>query len=131
LTFTLLYFTLVSRGTARGTLYQYTGCVQFIGLEQSLWKSFVILYRHRRRSESRADIETLRTLMSVCGEWRQMLVSDLLSRLKTLVAKGMSVSLILLLRSFNGRFSRTTWVSRHQKSRTILVKPVWIYWSKK
>jgi len=29
--------------------------------------------------------------------------------------------LILLLR----------WVSRHQKRRTILVKPIWIYWSKR
>jgi len=34
------------------------------------------------------------------------------------------------LHSFNGLFSRTTQVSRHQKSRTILVKPIWIYWSK-
>jgi len=39
--------------------------------------------------------------------------------------------LLLLLHSFNGLFSRTTWVSRHQKSRTILVKPIWIYWSKR
>jgi len=28
-------------------------------------------------------------------------------------------------------FSRTTWASRHQKSRTILVKPIWVYWSKR
>jgi len=28
-------------------------------------------------------------------------------------------------------FSRTTWVSWHQKSRTILVKRIWIYWSKR
>jgi len=34
--------------------------------------------------------------------------------------------LLLLLHSLNGLFSRTTWVSRHQKSRTILVKPIWI-----
>jgi len=40
-------------------------------------------------------------------------------------------SLLLLLHSFNGQFSRTTWVSWHQKSRTILVKPIWIYWSKR
>jgi len=37
----------------------------------------------------------------------------------------------VLLHSFNGLFSRTTWVSRHQKSRIILVKPIWIYWSKR
>jgi len=36
---------------------------------------------------------------------------------------------IILLCPFNGLFSRTTWVSWHQKSRTILVKPIWIYWS--
>jgi len=36
-----------------------------------------------------------------------------------------------LLHSFNGLFSRTTWVSRHQKNRTILVKPIWIYCSKR
>jgi len=35
------------------------------------------------------------------------------------------------LHSFSDLFSRTTWVSRHQKSRTILVKPIWIYWSKR
>jgi len=42
--------------------------------------------------------------------------------------------LLLLLYSFNGLFSRTTWVSRasrHQKSWTILVKPIWIYYSKR
>jgi len=39
--------------------------------------------------------------------------------------------LILLLCSFNGLFSRTTWVSQNQKSRTILAKPIWIYWSKR
>jgi len=39
--------------------------------------------------------------------------------------------LLLLLHSFNGLFSRTTWVRRHQKSRTILIKPNWIYWSKR
>jgi len=33
----------------------------------------------------------------------------------------------VLLHSFNGLFSRTTLVSWHQKSRTILVKPIWIY----
>ena len=38
--------------------------------------------------------------------------------------------LLLLLHLFNGLFSRTSWVSRHQKSRTILVKPNWIYCSK-
>jgi len=32
---------------------------------------------------------------------------------------------------FNGLFSRTAWESWHQKSRTILVKPIWIYWSKR
>jgi len=37
---------------------------------------------------------------------------------------------VKLLHSFNGLFSRTTWVSRHQKSRTILVKPIWIYWTR-
>jgi len=37
----------------------------------------------------------------------------------------------LLLHSFNGLFSRTNLVSRHQKSRTILVKPIWTYWSKR
>jgi len=36
------------------------------------------------------------------------------------------------LHLFNGLFSSTTWVSRHQKSRTILVKKlIWIYWSKR
>jgi len=39
--------------------------------------------------------------------------------------------LLLLLYSFNGLFSRTTWVSWHQKSTTILVKLIWIYWSKR
>ena len=28
-------------------------------------------------------------------------------------------------------YSRTTWVSQHQKSRTILIKPIGIYWSKR
>jgi len=37
----------------------------------------------------------------------------------------------LLLHSFNSLFSRTTWVYRHQRSRTILVRPIWIYWSKR
>jgi len=52
--------------------------------------------------------------------------------------KGMDPKLFLTtvcttttLHSFNGLFSRTAWVSRHQKSRTILVKPIWIYWSKR
>jgi len=35
------------------------------------------------------------------------------------------------LHLFNGPFSRATWVSRHHKSRTILGKPIWIYWSKR
>ena len=35
-----------------------------------------------------------------------------------------------ILHSFNGLFSRTTCISQHQKSRTILVKPIWIYWSR-
>ena len=34
--------------------------------------------------------------------------------------------LLLLLRPFNGLFSRTSWVSRHQKG-----KPLWIFWSKR
>jgi len=38
--------------------------------------------------------------------------------------------LLLLLHSFNGLFCRTTRVSEKQKSRTIL-KPIWIYWSKR
>jgi len=40
-------------------------------------------------------------------------------------------ALLLLLHLFNGLFSRTTWLSQHQKSITILVKPIWIYWSKR
>jgi len=44
---------------------------------------------------------------------------------------GDVVLLHYTLHSFNGLLSRTTWVSRHQKSRIILVKPIWIYWSKK
>ena len=39
--------------------------------------------------------------------------------------------LLLLLHLFNSLFLKTTWVSRRQKSRTILVKPIWIYWSKR
>jgi len=39
--------------------------------------------------------------------------------------------LLLLIHSFNGLFWRTTWVSWHQKRRIILVKPIWIYWSKR
>jgi len=39
--------------------------------------------------------------------------------------------LLLLLHSFNSLFSRTTWVSQHEKSRIILVKPIWISWSKR
>ena len=35
-----------------------------------------------------------------------------------------------LVHSFNGLFSRTILVSQHQKSRTIMVKPISIYWSK-
>jgi len=35
------------------------------------------------------------------------------------------------LHSFNSLFSRTTRVSRHQKSRTILVQPISIYWRKR
>jgi len=31
----------------------------------------------------------------------------------------------------NSLFSRTIWISRHQKSRTILVKPIWIFSSKR
>ena len=38
---------------------------------------------------------------------------------------------LLLLHLFNGPFSRITRVSRHQKSRTILVQSIWIYWSKR
>jgi len=47
----------------------------------------------------------------------------------TQLAKGVSTCklLLLLLHSFNALFSRTTRVSWHQKSRTILVKPIWIY----
>jgi len=41
------------------------------------------------------------------------------------------IILLLLLQSFNGLFSRTTQVSRHQKSRTILAKSISIYWSKR
>jgi len=44
---------------------------------------------------------------------------------------SIQILLVLLLHSFNGLSSRTTWVSRHQKSRTIPVKPIWIYWSKR
>jgi len=36
----------------------------------------------------------------------------------------------IILHSFNGLF-QDSWVSRHQKSRTILVKPIWNYWSKR
>ena len=32
---------------------------------------------------------------------------------------------------YYGLISRTTRVSWHQKSTTILVKPIWIYWSKR
>jgi len=39
--------------------------------------------------------------------------------------------LLLLLHSFNSLFSRTTRLNQHQKIRTILVKPIWIYWSKR
>jgi len=39
-------------------------------------------------------------------------------------------SILLLVHSFNGLFSRTTWVSLHQRSRTILVKPILIYWAR-
>jgi len=35
--------------------------------------------------------------------------------------KFLLLLLLLLLHLFNGLFSRTTWVTRHQKSRTILV----------
>jgi len=54
---------------------------------------------------------------------------------KTFYSRNMtsirSYKISLQLHSFNGLLSRTTWVSRHQKSRTILVKPIWIYWSKR
>jgi len=40
-------------------------------------------------------------------------------------------STVLLLHSFNGFFSRTTWVIRHKKRRTIIGRPIWIYWSKR
>jgi len=36
-----------------------------------------------------------------------------------------------LKKETEGLFSRTAQVSRHQKSRTILIKPLWIYWSKR
>ena len=62
-----------------------------MGLEQTLLKSFVMFYRRRRQSKSRADIETLTTLMSVCDYWRR-LVDKLLSQLKALVIKGMPLS---------------------------------------
>ena len=51
-----------------------------------------------------------------------------LCRLTGVVLKR-PLSVCTTAHSFNGLFSRTTWVSRHQKSRTILVKPTWIYWS--
>jgi len=38
---------------------------------------------------------------------------------------------LILLNSFNNLISRRTWVRRHYKSRTILVKPIWIYWTKR
>jgi len=36
------------------------------------------------------------------------------------IVKPSTQSIITLLHPFNGRFSRTTWVSQHQKGRTIL-----------
>jgi len=54
-----------------------------------------------------------------------------LNKCTWLVTAATLLLLLLLLHSFNGLFSRTTQVSRHQKSRTILVKPIWIYWSKR
>jgi len=45
--------------------------------------------------------------------------------------QGQSINGRLLLHSFNGLCSRTTWVSQHQKSRIIMVKLIWIYWSKR
>jgi len=37
----------------------------------------------------------------------------------------------LYIHLFNSLFCKTTWVSRDRKSRTILVKPIWFYWSKR
>jgi len=67
-------------------------------LEKSLLKSFVVMYRHRRKLSSRADVVTLSTLMSVCHDWRQG-VSRLLSQLKALVVAGESFSLHIPLTS--------------------------------
>ena len=61
-------------------------------LEKSLLKSFVIWYRHCRKSLSRADIATLRTLMSVCRDWRCR-VKSRLSQLKALVVEGRDLSI--------------------------------------
>ena len=57
----------------------------------SLLKSFVIMYRRRRLLMSRADVDTLLTLMSVCHVWTQ-LVNRLLTQLRTLVVRGAPVS---------------------------------------
>ena len=57
--------------------------------------------------------------------------TDMLASTVCTPPMGEVIKKLQLLRSFNGLFSRTTWVSQHQKSRTIPVKTIWVYWSKR
>jgi len=77
------------------------GCEQISRLDAAmlsplLVKSSVVWYRRRRQSVSRADVEVLSTLMSVCRYWRQ-LVSRLHCQLTPLVVEGASVCLSVCL----------------------------------
>jgi len=53
----------------------------------------------------------------ISGEW-QKVMQKIVTWPCGVCGRGYYVH---LLRSFNGLFSRTTWVSRHQKSRTMLL----------
>jgi len=65
-------------------------------------------------------------------QWRLQLSNANIHEFSTTQLPSSSITGIMsLVLLFNGLFSRTTRVSRHQKSRTILVKPIWIYWSKR
>jgi len=92
----------------------------------------------------RVPREVIRLAMRKLGveEWLVSAVTSMFTDAKTVVrtvygnSQGFEFEVKVgmhqaILQSFNGLFSRITWVSQHQKSRTILVKPIWVYWSKR
>jgi len=71
-----------------------------------------------------AILATAGLLVHICGVLHHPSASA-----ELLVSSAVNTNATTIQHSFNGLFSRTTQESWHQKSRTILVKPIWIYWS--